>query len=424
MSLSCPQPELEPSNAACPCYPQVVSRRSKRLKKPSYGGSWRAWVRKHTADTKGRPDLRALAARYWDAKAGGPEAASLQQCVAMGNAASLQGKQIGNTAFGVNRRQVRKNTLALAVTALEHQLHGQSLPVQVDEIVKLANRLRGHCDAVKLCGLLARRQAEAQRIKNSRDQKILLDFDNSIGKQHVASLKESFPELDVKGFTFHAIPANKLSWFMVTTPAVKDAVTATAKMFSPQAGSLGGKVSSCWQRLHDVVEPSLCQPMASLKREQGPSKCWQHNFCICCNKGKVVHRMRNKFLKMLKQVFKFGEMKELLLAGSIMAKFSLKDTSGDVGSASAHSNVEVHEDSLFLHIPLLYLSPYRATFHLVHETENPEAWLGYPTDKVIYVKVQTYGAWWVMLARERVLVAPFPLNSQISFKKLPPQVLF
>ena len=144
-------------------FPEVVSRRKigrKRLKRPSCGGTWRAWVRRCTSDAKGRPNLRGVGARYRQAKLGGPGRDVFEECVAVGKSATKSGKRLGGSSFGLHKRQIQKNTMALAVAGLEPRLLDKDLPEQVRCILDFVNQLAGRYDALAICNCLTKKHAD------------------------------------------------------------------------------------------------------------------------------------------------------------------------------------------------------------------------------------------------------------------------
>ena len=217
-------------------------------------------------------------------------------------------------------------------------------------------------------------------------------FQSTIGQQQISSMENNFPGLQGVGYQFQAIPSRHLSSFQVTTPAIEQAVRATGLMCTAKGAGLGAKTSSCWQKMHEVVELGSCHPVAPLSKEEAPSKCWLCDYCICSQQGKIVHKLKNKLTKILKNEFKTVERKQLLLSGAVVARFLESTDANVVGApASSSSNDRCMSTSLLLHIPLMYLSPYRATLHEVHRVECPEPGLGYNADRVLYVEV--LGLW-------------------------------
>eukprot|EP00971_Amphidinium_carterae_P282985 5617604-Amphidinium_carterae.1 len=370
----------------------VSKQRSKRGKKhasagkPSVkqikgkGGSWRAWIRWCSAGMTGRPDLAALASAYKLAKEKGSH--MLQDIRSAGELATVMGQVPGRSrgsAFGQMRTQrffkqqalnslwARTSTLSVAERAnviMQHTLSNRGSLGPAISVAKALQRLDGQ----------------------DRDARELAMFDTletfqtSIGKQQTETLHGYLK--DFKQQTFNAVPSGDLNTFEYCPESMARAQSACAwASCHSRMTNLGPMLEQQWEALHKRIDGDDMDYTQPPPLSQ--NKCCVAGTCLCSNTGKMLEQMRRRFDGVLKQDFKVATKRKLLLDGHVVVECS---TTPDRAGEEAVKT--------YLAVALMYLSPFRATFHLLKQAKNPEPEVFQPNHDRIYVQLLDTAKCW------------------------------
>ena len=265
------------------------------------------------------------------------------------------------------------------VEELWSECSGLPLPQQALAVVKLVERsfgaVRGaDIDAISIAKKMNQLQAAQKRANQAQTDQVLQDFRVAVGAEQTSSLLRALPELEN---LFTAIPSGHLHTFQINPACVGKAVQACAWANQHHGHNLARALGECWSQQHEVVSGASGPPVVPTEKA---SPCWLAGVCLCSSSGRVLKQLASRFIKVLKDNFRGVMGKELLLKSKVVVKFVC--TSGtDIDEASSHKS----GSDIYLSIPLMTFSPYRPTFHLVHEIENPEPELAIAGPSV-YVK--------------------------------------
>lgn len=104
--------------------------------------------------------------------------------------------------------------------------------------------------------------------------------------------------------------------------------------------------------------------------------------CLCTQAGQRLRRLRNKFLQAMKTAFPPASPERgALMAGSIVAHIAWRPATDDGQGASLPADPPLES---WLHVGLMYLSPYRPTFMQLSLYKDLEECSPSPTR--VYVK--------------------------------------
>eukprot|EP00971_Amphidinium_carterae_P350363 6491504-Amphidinium_carterae.1 len=121
--------------------------------------------------------------------------------------------------------------------------------------------------------------------------------------------------------------------------------------------NLGPSLQRLWNDLHETVgginADSLPPPFAANKK----SSCISAGFCLCTEAGKVVHNLRNRCINNMKVQFKGSAQRALLAKGMVVLHLTT-----EVDEPSLGPTLPAEHEEHFLHVGLMYFSPYRPTF--------------------------------------------------------------
>lgn len=129
--------------------------------------------------------------------------------------------------------------------------------------------------------------------------------------------------------------------------------------------------------------------------------CMRAGQCVCTGAGRQLAAFRNRFLQAMKTMFRPGtDMRKLLLSGFVVAHIVGRPGGEGAGDGAAEPDQGTH---LWLHVGLMYLSPYRPTFMRV----EPVADIAEcdPNPRRIYVKALAHYASHCTLSKMRCLIS-------------------
>ncbi len=130
--------------------------------------------------------------------------------------------------------------------------------------------------------------------------------------------------------------------------------------------NLSSSLSRNWAAMHQLVMEEDCPPLegneSELVRE---GACRAAGRCVCTGPGRQLHLLRSEFIASMKKVFRPGSsQRESLVSGRIVVRLT-----GETAAGAPDAPQALPTD-VFLHIGLMFLSPYRPTFMLVEATED------------------------------------------------------
>ena len=330
------------------------------------GGAWRAWVRMHAkAHWQGgiRIDMATIAALYNAAKRAGSE--DYDRAVQIGKAATLRGRKTWLRSFGAKASQRKKSAEQLKrwALALRLQTHGEQA---VEDSLAIAGRgedfdlgPEGVLSALRQAGRAANAR---QRAEDERLQSILDKYKATVGGELVRGVKRAMPELN--SAPLRAVPAVHGVSIECEGPAPLDVAHAVSWADADaQTSGLSTRISKHWDLLHRVLMEAECPDVPAAPAEP---ECYKHGVCFCSERGKILRRLVNKFLKVMKAECPVASSKKKdLVNGSLVVRLITGPGPGDdIAGPDA-----IILDKWF-HIGLMYLSPYEPHFQEVLPIED------------------------------------------------------
>ena len=124
----------------------------------------------------------------------------------------------------------------------------------------------------------------------------------------------------------------------------------------PQASSVGSALESTWAASHNLIRHEECTPVAA---PTPPSRCQLAGRCVCAGEGHRLYLRAQAVISAIKRTFRHdAAAMSLLREGHVAVQFC----GGDEG-------LDARAD-LYLHIGLMYLNPFRPTFHALALAED------------------------------------------------------
>eukprot|EP00971_Amphidinium_carterae_P313938 6239545-Amphidinium_carterae.2 len=342
------------------------------LKRKRKGGTWNAFVQTQCAATAGRPDMRAVAEKYKKVKT--DNGAEFQNLARLAKA---------NTAVSKKPRRFRGYaSIALSKTGLLQSFFKKSAGPQssfYERGVAIVKQTEGTGTALAWASALQKLEAERVLKEEKEAMATLAEYESSLGKQQLEKMCSVYRFLNPQDF--RALPLGPLVVLKHEPPVAETAVHATHVAFHDyRQSNLGASLSKFWEAWHTTVPDELAGGVGASSCE---SLCFKEGRCVCTGKGKLMLKFRkclNSYLSSTAR--KKQNWKSLLRGGSLALKLqpgSLDVTSQEIGApkicsvatAAASSTDMVADDgSLLLHIAMMYLSPVRATFQLLHRVPS------------------------------------------------------
>lgn len=349
---------------------QVV--KSGKVKRSGKGGVHRAFVRLRCLGMRGRPDLKAVAADFTEAK--DKASADFQQAAAMAAAAKdamrlCKGKasQAART-FGPNSRDARRSRVHAAQMAVWRRTNSMDpegrLQAVGDHILSQGLSLR---ESLAMARAAARFDAAKVRGESEQAMRSLVAYQQGPGMRVVEELQLAAPSL--ASFTLRAVPHHLGTCVEAQPPDPAAACSALAAVQGTPKTNLGAALEAFWEQTHRQVMESDCLPLGQTRLGE-PSACYAAGVCICSGKGLVLAGMVGGFVARMKAAFPpQSDARRLLLEGHIVAHLVGEPDTEDYEELIALDEEEAFQ-STFLHIGLMYLKPFRPTFLTVAPVEN------------------------------------------------------
>ena len=139
------------------------------------------------------------------------------------------------------------------------------------------------------------------------------------------------------------------------------------------AGTFGDECNKAWELRHRTFAPEDNQ---DVEDKDEKSKCWKAGMCLCKNTPTGLSRMRLKTAmeKLMKSWWPKGPSRDEALRGCCVLELH-GNAAGGVFAGLGSSDFEI---TMWLHVGMLYLKPWRPTFLDLGNVEEDEelTWLG------------------------------------------------
>ena len=337
-------------------------------------------MRRETSGRVGSPDLRLLAQTFADLKQQG----QLEDLKTQGELAKAASKvpSPGHRAlgsFGINKRELARRRWRLQCQSFHQQslelstfdtaeaiLDHVQTPLSLTPALRLARATKA-LDK-KVCGLDELSSTQTLQQYASQEGSELLTW--------VAAALPFTQRNDWQRVPHPTLPL--LAWKpkSVTSSAVTACKTACGRQGQP----LGAALERFWEEGHKTALGRGAEDDERVTPSLSPSTCEDAGVCICRAEGLQLKKLRNRFLRTMKDVFETKESKKKLADGFIVAHFKAE------GTPLQQEGEEAKAESIYLHIALMYWSPYRPTFQFL---EKADAASGQTSSALEYVQVPT-----------------------------------
>lgn len=333
------------------------------VRKRGGGGPWRAFC----SEARGgkRPDWRELGRQY---NALTPEARLKYE--SMGKLGTLA-RAYGGSAFGDNSKRLRLALDRASVDQRCRELEASALAIFDDgaRCLSLAPGALGAAtkQAKRDVRLARRAKVEGQRAVADN----IVDWVQGGGMQRRDKLALSVKSLakDIPGF--YNMPShffdNVFRWVCPNASVVP-------RMLGLQKSSAHApffeKLAVEWSGLHNVVEhneqPKL--PGEEPSRSQAKPSCLLAGMCLCGVAGDAIWKMKLGVLRAMRSAMQSPALRQDLCDGRIVLRFMCAEREQSLSTGVLEE--ELHGLDKFVHVSLMYFSPYRPTFRAL-ASEDP-----------------------------------------------------
>lgn len=312
----------------------------------------------------------------------------------MGQAATLRGKsehiQASGSAFGPKGRAIRSNKikgLRLALLNVAKSVDKDARAFAVGENLIASGEDVATC--LSLARSALRADSASARARQADRAAVLQAWEERTGKDLVARAQAVVPSVDMK--SVQPIPMPKGALFLAHGYDPDSVASSASWAHASKASNLSTSLKDAWSAMHKTLLEEECQPCVSTV--ESPSPCWEAGMCICSVQGQKLKRLCNRFKAAMKVAFPVNSKeKGLLVDGSIVARVH---GSWVVDDFEAMLQMTEFERTIYLHIGLMYLSPYRPTMLVVEPAPDLAETSASPHR--MYVKASIMGTWRVFL---------------------------
>lgn len=265
----------------------------------------------------------------------------------------------GQSAFGANGRVIARRRIQDLRQSLCAGISGD----KEDATLAIGSRLVLSGVNVATCLSLARSALRADGQGLSQEQKDsaaqIEAFRSGAGAQQVQQVAQVLPALATAplvpipsnhGFTFQwqGVPADMVS-------------KVSAWVSASKTSNLPHCLDQLWAETHELLVEDAAAPVAD--RNHADNECKRVGMCLCSEDGRRLRAFRNCFLQAMKRVFAVGSTQRArLLEGYVVAHIVHEPSADEAKQDDPESEKGLH---LWLHIGLMFLSPYRPTFMVV-----------------------------------------------------------
>lgn len=345
----------------------VLGRKVKgiRFKRGGFGGAWRAWVRMTASFLpKGSIDLSAEAARYRVAKAAGsPEYLAAAR---LGGVATVCGRSTGRHGFGGKASRVAKAKESMLHRHL-HALPASTLTDSGATALALVERSVAVSASASqsLAAMRARKRAEALHATEIKRQLMsdLEEYERGVGADTVRCIQKACPFLAT--FPLVAEPTVFGRHARLELPSQSDLEQAVAWANAcARSSGLATRLEEQWKALHRTVTDPGKQPSSAAGASH---RCHVIGQCICSEQGQAFEKRVGRFLNYIKFLIKArpGFRKDLSEGFLVVRLLGMSNQYEELFEATGGIT------ETWLHVGLMYWSPFEPTFMRVAPVEDP-----------------------------------------------------
>lgn len=346
-----------------------AKRRTKAVKKKR-GGPLRAFIRVKTLGQRGKADFKAVAEVFRREKA--ENSADYQTAIAMAEAhreASRLGLHRSGPIFGSNSRAVKKTLLKNSHEAFWRRtraLDADQRAVSIgDHVLRQGLCLRSSLSAARAA---VRFDAAKERQRLEEMMQSLVAYRSTQGAEVVRQVVQAVPEL--AQFSLKAEPLGPFACVEVQPPQPDEVAGSLAWAHASSASNLSASLSRAWEQAHATLWQASC-PAVEETAGQEESPCLAAGICLCSEAGKRLKLLGGRLLAAMKRIFPKGSQnRRLLLDGQVVVRLM-----GEPAEDASYEDMLADSTEMvdeWLHIGLMYLSPFRPTFLRVKETMVPD----------------------------------------------------
>lgn len=341
------------------------------------GGAWRAWVRKYAGKRRiDQVDMTDLGEQYQAAKR--RRAEEFVDAERLGRAATAVARETGGRAFGGSawqrlrsRKMLMGHLACLATPSSRDTTTNTAMTVAARSIASGATISQSLSAARHHRTELARQEIARERELLSE----LSKFEGGVGAHAVELVRRMVPRL--ASWPLRPTPTLVGVHVQVEMPTNEEVLAALSCVIEQaHASALATTLDNHWAAQHQTVMHDAC---SSVPPAPKVSECLAAGVCLCSPAGQNIKRRAEKFVKYLKQVCPFNSnLRQSLCDGDLVVRLV-----GHIGGEQGAEALEGASHDFWVHIALMYLSPYEPTFMFVKPTDDPKELE--PDTKRVYV---------------------------------------
>ena len=351
--------------------PQV--RRGSVKKRKGGGGSYRAFVHIHSKGKKGKANFKDLSVRYKAAQESGDP--QLQNLVTLGRAATVAARGSSGSAFGMKSREVSRLSLKRAREAAFHRSRSVDHITRAKLVAKDSLLQQGHLEnAISTARKMMRMDTQARHRAEQEQVDLLQRWVDVVGSEFMHGLASSVPGMAVENAQPVPTPRGPAVEICATTSAT--ATSAAAWASHSHETNLATWLEKDWLQRHLTIPESSCTPLTPAAPHVQKGRCQDAGYCLCSPHGRELHRMRNSFLRIMKDTYVSKHEKAKLGLGEVVIRCTRSNPLSPSPSSAttlldhARASDQVCQE-IWLHVCAMYWSPYKPIFSKLIVTQCP-----------------------------------------------------
>ena len=377
-SKAAPRPRRRRAKAKAKRQPKV--RKDGTVKKTSWGGAMRAFIRLRLRSTGQAADFSALAGAYRALDRGGNE---YNKCVALAKAAATVPRQKGRPTFGKKSWRELRDAERVANRALANRgaarLDHQMIEVRAGNVFtdsgaveKSLALVRQGARHIALCGSARKRKATEHLAQHLKDTHTETD-----------KLLEHMPDLGPLKSSLHRSPDRRLDIFEVDFDITKQGAALAAWAADNPECKLDAALKLDWQHKCREILGSGLPAINTVVHNKGKTDCMAAGRCICSEEGMPLAKFRNSFLRLLKLRCRPKSQARVMLADALLfvrwrwkrdevAEGSWADMALGGLSSPPPAGQEDAMGEWWFHIGFHSFQPYESVFHRMVVRDHQE----------------------------------------------------
>jgi hypothetical protein len=208
-------------------------------------------------------------------------------------------------------------------------------------------------------------RSEVARRQAAQKTRVVQDWVAKRGKPALEAMLSSLPALRCCSRELFPLPETSGLALYLGHDSPRSADVVRLLHDNAYRTNLGACLDTDWAFKHRPILHDECEPLPAAARRPTRPPCHQVGVCLCCEWGKKAYAFRNKFLRIMKSVFKRGsEERRLLQEKRIVVRLHGHREGSTNPWASAALGPEAAELDivLYLHIGAHTWTPYYSTF--------------------------------------------------------------